>query len=79
MSLFNLSDPQDLLPHLMKTKTKLDDYELADTISRSLQAFFYNIGKGKLSKKELVSALEDHEQAHNRNLEAVDHLDELCI
>jgi len=28
-----------------------------DTVARSLQAFFYNIGKGKMTKQELVEAL----------------------
>ena len=50
-----------------------------DTICRSLQAFFYNIGKGKISKKDLVEALEDLELAYHKNLEAVDLLDEMCI
>jgi hypothetical protein len=52
-----LNDQNDLLPYLCKTKTKLQEYELADTITRTLQTFFYSIGKGKISREELVTAL----------------------
>jgi len=37
--------------------------------------FFYNIGKGKLTKEELVNALEDLEIIYNRDMQAVDILD----
>ena len=67
------------MPYLAKQKTNMQEYKLVDTIARSLLVFFYNIGKGKLTKKELVGALEDLEVAYSRNLEAVDLLDESCI
>jgi hypothetical protein len=79
LSLLNLSDPGQLLPTLSKMKSQAEEYELADTISRSLQVFLYNIGKGKIAKRELVQSLEDLEHAYSRNMEAVDLLDEICI
>ena len=79
LALLGLSDPAQLVPFLSKMKTQNEEYELADTICRSLQVFLYNIGKGKLSRRELVQALEDFELAYSRSMEAVDLLDELCI
>lgn len=79
MGLLKVNDPAEIVPQFYKIRTQLDEYELVDTIARSLQVFLYNIGKGRIIKQELVKALEDLEQAYSRNLEAVDLLDELCI
>ena len=79
MTELDLSETNDIIPYLVKLKTNLKEFSLVDTIARSLQVFFYNIGKGKLTKKEMVPALEDLEISYNRNLEAVDTLDEICI
>lgn len=50
MGLLSLSDPAQIMPVLSKMKTQNGEYQLADTICRSLQAFLYNIGKGKLPR-----------------------------
>ena len=52
-----LSEINDIIHYINKIKAQLKDYSLADTISRSLLVFFYNIGKGKMTKEELVNAL----------------------
>ncbi len=59
MECLQLSDANEIIPLLIKIKTNLEEYNLVDTVARSLQVFFCNIGKGKLTKKQLVSALED--------------------
>jgi hypothetical protein len=56
-------------------KAQSEDYQLLNTIARSLQVFFYNIGKGKLTRNELIPALEDFQQKHTRNEESLDLLD----
>jgi hypothetical protein len=56
-------------------KAQSEDYQLLNTIARSLQVFFYNIGKGKLTRNELIPALEDFQQKHARNEESLDLLD----
>lgn len=61
MTLLKVTDSAEIVPQFYKIRTQLDDYELADTVARSLQVFLYNIGKGRITKQELVRALEDLE------------------
>lgn len=51
MECLQLSDANEIIPLLIKIKTNLEEYNLVDTVARSLQVFFCNIGKGKLTKK----------------------------
>lgn len=57
MRFLTISDASEIIPRLAQMKTKISDFELADTIVRSLQVFFYNVGKGKIIKTDLVRIL----------------------
>ena len=59
MQELQVSDQGDIIPKLIKIKASLEEYNLVDTVARSLQVFFCNIGKGKLTKQQLVEALEE--------------------
>lgn len=79
MQELQVENQQDIIPSLIQIKSNSKSYNLLDTIVRSLQVFFYNIGRGKLKRQDLVNVLEEMQVSYNRNLEAVDILDEVCI
>ena len=50
MQYLKVENVKDIIPKLIENNNTHQDYSLINTITRSLQVFFYNIGKGKLTK-----------------------------
>lgn len=50
MQELQIDDPQEIIPYILQLKTNSSSYNLLDTIARSLQAFFYNVGRGKIKR-----------------------------
>lgn len=60
-------------------KAKIQEFQLVDNISRFMQSFLYRFGMGKIPKSEVINAMETLEIKLNKNIQAAELIDEVCI